>query len=253
MRHYPNSESADDKKEVQDLNVEPWMVEQLKLNPDYVHWGPYEDYMWKEKEGWDSRIIANSWKEFEPGWTLDDYNECVNFYFWLKRETKHCEACDHTGYNPETKIIGDSWYDHEGNLTQEEVQALYEHQRLGNWDKEKKQWIQPPECPSPEEVNLRYLREPLLHDSINRCICIEARATKLGVWGYCPQCNGEGTVFIEEKGHLDLILWMVHPRKGASRGVHIKNIQKDELPRVYKFLQEAQKRNNGRFSKIASL
>ena len=41
MRHYPTDE--DDMKEVARLEAPTWMVEQLKLNPSYVHWGPHED------------------------------------------------------------------------------------------------------------------------------------------------------------------------------------------------------------------
>ena len=49
---------------------------------------------------------------------------------------------------------------------------------------------------------------------------------------------------------LSLTLWMLHPRKGCSRGVLIENLEEEDMPAVYAYLQEAAKRNANRFSKI---
>ena len=63
------------------------MLELLKVNPKYVLWGPYEDYMAKdpEKRGWDAPVIATNWQEFGIK-NLDEYNEVVHFYFDLQRD-----------------------------------------------------------------------------------------------------------------------------------------------------------------------
>lgn len=50
MRTYPSDDY--DKKELERLNAEPWMVELLKCNPQYPYWWNYEDYM-SGGSGWD--------------------------------------------------------------------------------------------------------------------------------------------------------------------------------------------------------
>jgi len=47
-----------------------------------------------------------------------------------------------------------------------------------------------------------------------------------------------------------LQLWILHPRKGASRGVYIKNIEENEVPEVIQYLKIAAERNSNRFSKL---
>lgn len=49
---------------------------------------------------------------------------------------------------------------------------------------------------------------------------------------------------------LGIQMWFIHPRKGSSRGVIIKEIKESELPDVYSYLIEARNRNFDRFSKI---
>jgi hypothetical protein len=244
MRIFPENE--DDKKDIDELNAEQWMIEALKMNNCYCYWGNFEDYMSKKGDGWDSRIEHESWKSFGP-WTLDEYNEVVNFYFEVNRNTKDCETCDHTGYNPETKKISDEFYSHTNNngvhwddkITQDEFEALKEYGRCRDFN-------------TVYEVNKANSRESRKflgsHDAINRWILIETRDKRFGVWGKCPDCKGNGYLFTEEKGHLDLQIWVLHPRKGCSRGVYIKNIQKEELSEVVEFLKSAAKRNAERFS-----
>lgn len=245
MRIYPEDE--DDRKEAEELNVEPWMIEALKKNVCYPFWGNFEDYMMKDGQGWDSRLQFNSWKEFGP-WNLDDYNEIVNFYFKVSRDSKDCEVCDHTGYNKETLKIEDTFYKHSSpdgtywcdKITQDELDALKEHERIKEYET----------VDDVNRANSYESRSGLGHDAINRWILVETRAKRLGVWGICPECEGRGYNFTEEKGHLDLQLWILHPRKGCSRGVYIKNIKDAELPEIISFLKCAAMRNVKRFSML---
>lgn len=143
MRTYPDFKDKWDQEKVESLKPEKWMLEALRLNPEYVFWGPNEDYMSDNENGWNSPLFIDSWKDF-IFFELDDLNECVNFYFKI---------------------------------------AKSHHKKETN-------------------------------------------------------CN------------LSLILWIIHPRKGASRGVEIKNIKKNELKEAIKWLQKAAKRNTERFSKL---
>jgi len=241
---YPEEEY--EKKEAEKLNAESWMLELLKQNPEYVFWGNFEDYMIKDGSGWDHRLQFDSWKSFGP-WELGDYNEVVNFYFEVNRDSKECELCEHTGYNEGTLYVYNTFYDHMNvdgirwcnNITQDEFEALKEHGRIRKFN-------------SVDEVNHANTRGSydLLHshDAINMYILVETRAKRLGVYGTCEECDGRGYIFTEEHGHLDLQLWVLHPRKGCSRGVYIKNIQQEEIKEVIAFLKGAALRNAKRFS-----
>ena len=66
MRTYDPS-STYDIVTLDQLNAEPWQVELLSFNPDYVSWGPHEDYMLKEGSGWDSRQIFDTWSDLDLG------------------------------------------------------------------------------------------------------------------------------------------------------------------------------------------
>lgn len=122
MRHYPEANDKYDREELERLNAQDWQVEQLKLNPGYVHWGPHEDYMWVKgrdeggKGGWNARILVPDWKTFhhgtddEGGFELDSLNECVNFYFSLERSREHCPTCAGNGYHPDAHWVSESWY-----------------------------------------------------------------------------------------------------------------------------------------------
>jgi hypothetical protein len=256
MRTYPTDES--DIKEAEKLNLEPWMLEQLKLNPEYVFWGPHEDYMGKDGQGWDSRLLRQSWAEGKI--ELNDLNEVVNFYFEVGRASQPCAACDQSGLNPATKVISDTFYDHENafigrpspnrwcdKITQDEVDALIEHGRL--WDLTRK-GSAPAHHPTAEEVNAWERGRGMGHDAINRWILIETRAKRLGVWGHCEHCDGDGTQFTEPAGHLNLVVWILHPRKGCSRGMEISHIEKQDLPDIYNWLRDAADRNAARFEKV---
>jgi hypothetical protein len=287
MRSYPEDDS--DREDLAKLNAEDWQANLLKLNPDYVYWGPYEDYMCSGKKkgrfmrngfgvtrweadppevvaaahgnGWREPAFYNAWSEFEFG--LNELNECANFYFEVDREGKECEDCGRTGYNPETRQISDDWYDSartgrkwSNDITQDEVQALVDHRRLTSLTHDSHQdWAdaKPPRIPTADEVNAWSSEGGLGHDSINHWICVETRAKRLKVWGTCTTCEGRGWLDTATSAHVNLVLWYLHPRKGASRGVEIKNIQQTDLPKIFKFLRDAAQRNAERFEKVTTL
>jgi len=307
MRTFPGSD--DDRKEVEELHVEPWMVDCLKLNPAYPHWGPHEDYMWKEGDGWDSRIIKESWKDFGP-WDLNDYNEVVHFYFELHRSAKNCETCGATGYHPDALWLSESFYEasspfthptpdqvrierymHESfgspinkrihgkdsfpseevlmkyspefrkfcevmrdgdgfwrdKLDQSDVDALVAEGRLGIHADGK--WTHVPRIAA--DVNAEQHKGGISgHDAINQHIVVGHRTQKYGIPRDCPDCNGTASIYTEEKGYLSLVLWMIHPRKGASRGIEVNRIQQEDLKGICKFLREGAQRNEERFRKV---
>lgn len=272
MRTLP--EDDDDRAELDRLNVEPWMADCLKINPEYVFWGPGEDYMSTKGEGWSASQEVDGWSAFGP-WKLDELNECVNFYFELERPSEKCEACDASGYNPETKIIADTFYDFGdysidfenwrvlgsienarkpggatgrkwcNRITQDEVDALVAAGRLGG---------KPVSAAVVNAANSegapRNFTSNYDHDGINRMILIETRAKRLGVYGSCTTCDGHGFVFTAPRGHLNVVLWILHPRKGCSRGVRVRNLSAVDADAAKQWLREAAKRNVQRFGKL---
>lgn len=144
--------------------------------------------------------------------------------------SKNCSFCDRSGYNPETKKISDTWYTYnevewvyisdsrrynnlawQYHITQDEVQALIDHDRLidftHTWSREdgwKKK--DPPYIPTAEEVNA-WAIQGIGHDSLNRGVCIEARAKRLGVYGLCEHCKGEGTIWRTPEDEVNAEKW----------------------------------------------
>lgn len=304
MRHFPVEES--DREELERLAPEPWMVEQLKLNPSYVSWGPHEDYMWKKGEDWDTPVIAKSWSEFGP-WSLDDLNEVAHFYFSVERPSRDCETCGGNGMHPDAQWISESFYEHSSPFRSEEADTQYQQtkrfmeQSFGcrfNREIIRRRSLPPVEllnkygqafaecCVRIMENNGHWSNDitedeasalvgegrgrldQLLtaadfnraenrrglcgHDAINRWILIKQRLKRLGLPQSCNTCQGHGDLFTGP-ARLDLTLWVLHPRKGCSRGVEVQAIQKTELPEVYAFLAEAARRNAVRFNSIAAL
>ena len=129
------------------------------------------------------------------------------------------------------------------DITQDEVEALQKSHRLFDFKGE---------TPTAEQVNQWARGRGMGHDAINRWICCEQRCKRLGVPYSCPTCEGHGSLFTGP-AYLTLVLWVLHPRKGCSRGVEVNHIQQDELPTVYAYLQAAAKRNAKRFSKLTRL
>lgn len=256
MRNYPKENY--EIKELQELQAEDWQIELLKLNPSYNCWGNFEDYMSDKKSNWASRMEFKTWEEFGP-WKLDELNEVVNFYFEVKRETENCTECE-IGYNKKTQKIYNEWYDLDGNwiphptkpnrnynpnqrqlhIEQYELDALWEANRLFGYETK----------PTVEQLRIDTLEDKIDHDSINAHIAVKARAKHEGVYGNCPNCDGESYIYTSEIANVALQLWILHPRKGCSRGIYIENITKEDLPKVLEFLKEAEERNRERFNKV---
>ena len=330
MRHRPEDEN--DLKELADLNAAPWMVEALRMNPDYTCWGPHEDSMFRRnpdegpdefgrvgKSSWSCRFLQNGWREHD----LDDFNEIVHFYFQVDRESKPCVTCVQTGYHPDAQWVTESFCAHSSpfkrrteqqerakmllasfgsrlptaplleensfpsaevlsrygpeflefcstmrsslfgewsrSITQDEVDALVEAGRLRDfthrWEEGK--WISKESPVTAEQVNADQDAGPgkrvgFGHDAINRCILIEARLKRYGIPKSCPTCDGESFLYTAPAAHLNLILWVLHPRKGAARGVEYSHIQESDMPDILKTLREAARRNADRFRRIGA-
>jgi len=116
------------------------------------------------------------------------------------------------------------------DLTQDEVDALWEKQRLG---------LEFPERPTAEQVNLRAKEGTLHHDGLNQWYCTRRRCERLGIPFDCPGCKGTGQVWAAPEPTLELVLWALHPRKGASRGVVIKGIKEEEVRLAVRWLRRA--------------
>ena len=121
---------------------------------------------------------------------------------------EECKVCGGSGLNKETRQLSDDWYDFGDtgrkwmyNLTDHEIQALLDSNRLvdlTHYWKEGEGWVRiEGYTPTAEEVNA-WAQKGIGHDSFNRWICVEARAKKLGILGYCPMCNGKGHYWCDD-------------------------------------------------------
>lgn len=243
MRYY-------DEEDTKELNAEQWQLDLLKLNPGYCGWGPHEDYMWKEGDGWNSRVISPTWPEFGP-WNLDDLNECVNFYFEVSRESKDCETCGGDGYHPDARSVVNTFYRHQcgpgqvewnDKITEDEAEALVKAGRA-------------PAGSTAESINAqnRPGARGMGHDAINRHILIETRLARLGLPMRCQECGGHGYVYTAPAAHVSLVLWWLHPRKGCSRGIMVELVEQADLPAIFAFLAKAAEQNASRFKAVVEL
>lgn len=282
MRYVPGGNEWD-REELERLAAQPWQLDLLKLNPDYVSWGPHEDYMWKKGDGWDSRQLHDSWRAFGP-WELDDLNEVVNFYFEVARSSETCKTCTGNGYHPDAQWITESFYQHSSPFTHSTVQEEMSKDVLRRFGSEFPELHGRGVYPSPETM-ARYgeafrdfceqMRDgegfwgnkitpdeeqalraagrswggPIGHDAINRGILVERRCERLGVPRTCPTCDGHGSVFTAPAAHVNVVLWVLHPRKGCSRGVEVR-ITEGDLPAVFDYLSRAAQRNADRFKAV---
>lgn len=299
MRYPIDPKDPDDLKEVEELGAKPWMLRALTLNPSYIGWGPFEDYMCQKEGGdygWAQHHFIGTWAEFK--WTPDDLNVVANFYFHITRESEYCKTCGGTGAHPDAQWITESWYRNDSpfttpdwreiqaksvmericgprgvepviprgqgpksdlylamvakygepftehcmdtignggewstNLTQDEVDALWDNKRLGMEFKDK---------PTAEQVNLwARSNRGIGHDAINRSICCEARLKRLGIPHLCEACKGSGAVYTVPEPRLELVIWMLHPRKGCGRAVVVKDIKEEEVKLAVKYLKKA--------------
>lgn len=299
MRNY-DAKDKWDAEEAERLGAPPWMLDLLSLNPEYVFWGPHEDYMArrgrdegpdelgrKHDHGWESRILIPSWSDFD--WELDELNECVHWYFEINRDSKRCPLCDGTGYHPDAQWVSESFYTHSSPFKPQSESELRSETFLAGFtgsygpqcvhgrntypddailakygpdftefcqDMRERGcgWVELPLHADEIAALKANNRDPypgrLGHDAINRSILVRARCKRFGIPVTCPDCDGHGDVFTDPDCHLTLVLWMLHPRKGCSRGVEIKRVGQDDLPAVYAWLRAAAQRNAERFAKI---
>jgi hypothetical protein len=128
-----------------------------------------------------------------------------------------CPDCDHSGYNPATKQIADAFYGHGtgrrwvNDITQDEVDALVANNRLSDFTHTWTPgagWQRDPAKPHPTAAQVNaWSRQGFGHDAINRWILIETRARRLGVWGHCETCSGEGELFANAQHKADYDAW----------------------------------------------
>ena len=164
-----------------------------------------------------------------------------------------CEVCGQQGVNAMTRVIYEAFYDSDGfgtrwtyeygtapdgskadrppwkitgdcrrwcdSLTQDEVDALVEHGRLydftHNWTKGTG-WTPKPDAPAvtPEMV-AEWNNGRVGHDAINRYLLCETRAKRLGIYGDCEACLGEGELWRDKKHKDDNENWSrTHPPEG---------------------------------------
>ena len=168
--------------------------------------------------------------------------------------------CNGSGEHPALKGLSDTFYPDYGltpggeygvvregwndKITQDEVQALLDENRLFGF-KDRVTATFPEEVTvTAEEVNRAQKAGGIgcRHDALNRGILIRARGIRLGLIGpeeksdYCPECKGQGYMRTGPD-RLVLHLWMLHPRKGAGRGITIKNVQFEDLTEVKEMLR----------------
>lgn len=109
-----------------------------------------------------------------------------------------CKSCGGSGEGPELRKLSNAWYDFDGTgarwcdkINDEEVDALWEKGRLQPYFKAK---------PTAEAVNeWERNRRGFGHDAINRWICVETRANRLGINEPCSVCEGHGHYWCEDK------------------------------------------------------
>lgn len=135
------------------------------------------------------------------------------------KDSRDCPFCLGEGLNEATVEISRAWYNLDGdrskrwchNITQDEVEALVKAGRLkdftheirggGKWEPK-----DPPVMPTAAEVNA-WSRNGMGHDGINRWICVETRARRLGVWGKCWVCKASGTIWRNNKSRRACKAW----------------------------------------------
>jgi hypothetical protein len=90
MEHY---NYYDEFVQEEGLKPEKWMLDALNYNYGHCLWGPYQDFMNFDSHKWITRQIFNNWKQFS-GWTFDDHNGIVRFYFEIHRKSLNSSNCD---------------------------------------------------------------------------------------------------------------------------------------------------------------
>lgn len=141
--------------------------------------------------------------------------------YWNPYYGLECKACHGSGLSLAYKQLSDDWYDKGWcyQLTQDEVQALVDKNRLMDFthiprNEEQREivrkkveaggnsWLPEPNgyIPTADEVNHWAKTTFIGHDAINRMICVEARAKRLGITETtCKYCKGNGVLWPDDK------------------------------------------------------
>jgi hypothetical protein len=300
MRTAPDLTDKYDRNDWERLNAPEWMLAALALNPAYTSWGPGEDHMTRDGDGWDSNVERASWADFD--FNIDDLNVCADFHFEVTRDSRDCDTCGGEGYHPDARWIADSFYRHSSPFTVttwQEEQARAVMARFGSRGSAKiaeggypdaatlarygdafrafceamrggdGTWADKitedeaavlgeagrgrlDKLTTAEDFNAAQRARGIGHDAINRGILVRRRCERLGVPLHCPDCEGHGYIYTAPTARLSLVLWMLHPRKGASRGVTVKDIREEDVPAVRAWLAEAAKANAARFERVVA-
>lgn len=231
------------------------------------------------KEFWHGKKVAEDAepiKRMEAAGFKDndwDLNLIADYYFSVTHDSEDC-GC-YQGYSEEAREVAETFYadwevyrDETGEfhsnvrrpgwndqITQDEVQALVDAGRLYDWThtwSKETGWQRREDgyIPTAEEVNLaQNVKGQGLksHDAINRGILIDARCKRLGLSTTCERCKGHAYVRTGPD-RLVLYLWLLHPRKGASRGVTIRNVQPEDLPEVKELLRASMAQHQKHFA-----
>ena len=144
-------------------------------------------------------------------------------------------------------------------ITQDEADALVAGRRLHDLTRRRVQdpdgtWRSEPVegAVTAEAVNAWSRGKGMGHDAINQHICVRQRVKRLGLPHECVACDGHQRQHTEAAARLELVVWWLHPRKGASRGIEVREIQQAELPDVHAFLATAARRSAERFEKVVA-
>jgi hypothetical protein len=161
-----------------------------------------------------------------------------------------CDACGGTGWNPAMRQLSDDWYDHAGfgsrwrydyktgldgkpatnppwkvfgksrawqhQLTQDEVDHLIEEGRLNGyvntWDDVARKWVRDPSKPWPTAEQINHdMHFGMGHDGINHAIMVRFRGKRLGIYGLCPNCDGETCTYRDEAHRAAADAWTETP------------------------------------------
>lgn len=216
MMHFnPNDEW--DVDYVKKIGAEPWMIDTLAINASYCGWDPGDDYMLGtprngEHSGWSHALKVDNWNAFCI--PVDELNVFVDFHFCLTADETPCRACNGRGYSEVARLVMASL--RLEDLSTEELAAV--RKATGN------------------------------EDTIGSSGCHVVAQMRLGPRLNCAMCRGSGVSSISNT-RLQLVLWLLHPRKGASRGVIIDRIEKHEIKEVCDFLRKAAEANTQRFTR----
>ncbi len=243
-------------KDLVTYNAEQWQINLLKLNPSYTCWGNGQDSMC-EADGWSGSKVVDNVKSLYP---LDDLNELAHFYFFVGRDSENCQVCDGRGYSAfamkEKRSIPAQI-----TLSKNDVLDLFSDERLRAEDgkyyalKNEKWYTRVKvgnkfllrRCPDPV---IPTHHKQMFIDCISEHVLLKARAKRAGQELLCSTCQGKGYNFTTEKSHIGFQTWILHPRKGCSKGVLLPKFAEEDVPAIMEYLKSGKKRAKKMFSKI---